>query len=196
MLVVSRKVNQTVELPGLGVVIRVTELKRSRVQLGIEAPATVRVRRGETARRGCESATEPGPLASGTWEDGTRAISGMEAGERGHDWGDELQRMELQIAALAELANAHDRQIARQVAGDAIDRLGGIRRRIAAAWGGAREPGHGTATGETRFDGILDRGRMMATEEVAEAGIESGSVLEGAAEVRQKRAGYLVEAAA
>ncbi len=191
MLVVSRKVNQTVELPGLGVVIRVTELKRSRVQLGIEAPATVRVRRGEMAGRGGEGLDQPRPLANGA-----KASSGAGAVERGHDWGDELRRMELQIAALAELANVHDRQIARQVAGDAIDRLEGMRRQVAVASGGSGAGGQDAGANETRFEGILDRERMVAMEGIAEAGVESESVLEGITEVRQERVGYRVEAAA
>ena len=48
MLVLSRKENETVEFPALGVVIRVFGLTRKRVQLGIDAPVSLKVTRGET----------------------------------------------------------------------------------------------------------------------------------------------------
>ena len=47
MLVLSRKIQQTVEIPELGISIRVMSLGRSRVQLGITAPSEVLVMRGE-----------------------------------------------------------------------------------------------------------------------------------------------------
>lgn len=131
MLVLSRKMDQSVELPGLGVVIRVIELKRSRVQLGIEAPKEIEVRRGEKA---LPEDRRPSAASGSERADGSRTVAGAISSEPGtaasDDWIDELKRMELQLAALAELANAHDRSVARQVAGDAIDRLAAIRRQL------------------------------------------------------------------
>ena len=47
MLVLSRKRNQEVNLPGLGVIIKVLQVKGNSVRLGFEAPHDVRVLRGE-----------------------------------------------------------------------------------------------------------------------------------------------------
>lgn len=47
MLVLSRKIQQTIEIPELGISIRVMSLGRSRVQLGITAPSEILVMRGE-----------------------------------------------------------------------------------------------------------------------------------------------------
>ena len=49
MLVLSRKTGETIHLDN-GVVIQVCRLKGSKVQIGIEAPATVRITRGEIPR--------------------------------------------------------------------------------------------------------------------------------------------------
>ena len=46
MLVLSRKMGETIHLDN-GVVIRVCRLKGSKVQIGIEAPSSVRITRGE-----------------------------------------------------------------------------------------------------------------------------------------------------
>ena len=47
MLVLSRRVNETIILPGLGVTVRVVRLGGGVVRLGIEAPVEVVVLRGE-----------------------------------------------------------------------------------------------------------------------------------------------------
>jgi carbon storage regulator len=47
MLVLSRRVNEKIVLPNLGVTVEVIELKGQRVRLGITAPANVRVTRQE-----------------------------------------------------------------------------------------------------------------------------------------------------
>ena len=49
MLVLSRKQGEAVELAELDVVIRVVSLKKSKVQLGIEAPRQITVCRSEIA---------------------------------------------------------------------------------------------------------------------------------------------------
>ncbi len=124
MLVLSRKTDQSVELPELGVVIRVMELKRSRVQLGIEAPRAIQVMRGEKVER--REQTFPAVPAAAL----DSPAAAFDSPAAALDSPEELKRMELQLAALAELANSHDRQIARQVAGDAIDRLAAFRNRL------------------------------------------------------------------
>ena len=57
MLVLSRKENETVEFPGLGVVIRVFGLTRRRVQLGIDAPISLKIIRGERRQEESGSAS-------------------------------------------------------------------------------------------------------------------------------------------
>jgi carbon storage regulator len=48
MLVLSRKLGESVQV-GDGIVIRIVEVRRSRVRIGIEAPPSVRIRREEIA---------------------------------------------------------------------------------------------------------------------------------------------------
>jgi carbon storage regulator len=47
MLVLSRRVNEKIVLPNLGVTVEVIELKGKRVRLGITAPDNVRIARQE-----------------------------------------------------------------------------------------------------------------------------------------------------
>ena len=47
MLILSRKNNQEIHLPELNVRLKVLEVKRNRIRVGVEAPHTVRVLRGE-----------------------------------------------------------------------------------------------------------------------------------------------------
>jgi carbon storage regulator len=56
MLVLTRKKNETIRIGG-NVVVKVIATGRGKVKIGIEAPTTVRVRRGELAPE-VESETE------------------------------------------------------------------------------------------------------------------------------------------
>lgn len=47
MLVLSRKTNETIELPELGISIEVIKVKGGTVRLGIKAPESIRILRGE-----------------------------------------------------------------------------------------------------------------------------------------------------
>ena len=47
MLVLSRKVNETVEFPELGITVEVVRVKGNAVRLGIKAPNSIRILRGE-----------------------------------------------------------------------------------------------------------------------------------------------------
>ena len=47
MLVLSRKSNETIEFPELGISVEVIRVKGSGVRLGIKAPDSVRILRGE-----------------------------------------------------------------------------------------------------------------------------------------------------
>ena len=48
MLVLNRKLGESVQV-GDGIVIRIVEVRRSRVRIGIEAPPSVRIQRQEIA---------------------------------------------------------------------------------------------------------------------------------------------------
>jgi carbon storage regulator CsrA len=50
MLVLSRKLGESVQV-GDGILIRIVEVRRSRVRIGIEAPPSVRIQREEIACR-------------------------------------------------------------------------------------------------------------------------------------------------
>jgi carbon storage regulator len=62
MLVVSRKVGQQLVLPGRGITIDVVDVSRTRVRLGISAPANIPVHRREVCDRVHEN--DNGPPAS------------------------------------------------------------------------------------------------------------------------------------
>ena len=47
MLVLTRRKNQTIHLPGVGVVITIAEVRGDKVRIGIEAPAEIDIARGE-----------------------------------------------------------------------------------------------------------------------------------------------------
>jgi carbon storage regulator len=65
MLVLSRKKNERILLPGLNVAFVVVEIRGDRVRLGIEAPMAVPIIRGELAgRKRKERKAAPG-LADG-----------------------------------------------------------------------------------------------------------------------------------
>jgi carbon storage regulator CsrA len=49
MLVLSRRLDESIVLPGLGVTVRIVAVKRGVVRLGIEAPPHVKVLREELA---------------------------------------------------------------------------------------------------------------------------------------------------
>jgi len=115
MLVLSRKQGESVEFAELDVVVRVISLKKSKVQLGIEAPRHITVSRSEIAG---ERSTSPAVHASGTDQHSQVRIL------------EELARVEAELAALAELAAAKDRVIARNLAADSIERLAGIKRTL------------------------------------------------------------------
>lgn len=59
MLVLSRREQEAVVFPKLGIRIEVTRLRGKAVSLGIEAPASVRVLRGELATEEDETAIDP-----------------------------------------------------------------------------------------------------------------------------------------
>jgi len=51
MLVLSRKLGERIVVPHLGIAVTILALKRNIVRLGIDAPADIRVLRGELVRQ-------------------------------------------------------------------------------------------------------------------------------------------------
>jgi carbon storage regulator CsrA len=116
MLVMSRKQGESIELSELGVVVKVISLKRSKVQLGVDAPPQITVNRSEIAADRKKSAGD----GNGPFPDGLADQHLLE----------HLAHIEGELAALAELADPKDRLLAQQLASDSIQRLAGIRRTL------------------------------------------------------------------
>jgi carbon storage regulator CsrA len=64
MLVLSRRPNEKIVFPGLGITVQVAEIKGSQVRLGIEAPPEVKVLREELAG-GQKTKSEPASVVQG-----------------------------------------------------------------------------------------------------------------------------------
>ena len=121
MLVLARKQDQALEFPELGVVVRVVGLTGRKVQLGIEAPQRIKIVRSEIAEK-TRSETESGKQ--------TRQTSPRRF--EPHRLSQELNRLESQIAALAELAGQSNRELAREVASDSEKQLARIEQLLVA----------------------------------------------------------------
>ncbi len=61
MLVLSRRLSEKILLPGLGITVQVVSVKAGVVRLGIEAPAEVKVLRGELAAQTTSDVPVTGP---------------------------------------------------------------------------------------------------------------------------------------
>ena len=61
MLVVSRKVGEQVEFPDLGIVIRLVGIRASRAEIGVQAPRSMRILRGELVAANRDSTREGDP---------------------------------------------------------------------------------------------------------------------------------------
>ena len=55
MLVLSRKIQEQILIPGLNIRLTVLSVGKNRVQLGIEAPKGIQITRPETARRSVDA---------------------------------------------------------------------------------------------------------------------------------------------
>ena len=61
MLVLARRLNEKVVLPGLGITVQVRGIRRREVRLGIEAPTGVTILREELVGKPRENASAKGP---------------------------------------------------------------------------------------------------------------------------------------
>jgi carbon storage regulator len=59
MLVLTRRIGEAIVLPDLGVTVRVLEIDRGRVRLGVEAPPSVVVLRDELVTHRAQAAACP-----------------------------------------------------------------------------------------------------------------------------------------
>ena len=107
MLVLSRRVGETIELPEVGVVVQVVGIKKSKIQLGIEAPREITVSRGELPRRR-QLAAQP---------------------EREQMLA-ELARLEAEVLAMTELASPANQQTALAVRDETATRIDSLRRSL------------------------------------------------------------------
>ncbi len=165
MLVLSRKENESIEFPSLGVVIRVFGMTRRRVQLGIEAPVSLRVTRGEQGADDC-SPESVDSIAQ-------RVI------------GEEFNRLESELAAVAELAEAKDRALATQVVTDAIERMSRIKRMVRAS---LRQQDSPAAPQAPVADEQISYDFESAKRDLWDTSQQDSTL------VRQNRAGYAVSA--
>lgn len=115
MLVLSRKLGQSIEIAGDEIVVRVIGLTGSKVQLGIDAPRDITINRSERSEREPRFSDQPPPQRT--------ALPGIS-----RDVVDELSRIEAEMAALAELASPQDRVVARRVAAESIERIESMKR--------------------------------------------------------------------
>ena len=60
MLVLSRRLHETIVLPDLGITVQVVAIKKGAVQIGITAPPDVPIRREEILNRPRARAGQPG----------------------------------------------------------------------------------------------------------------------------------------
>ena len=107
MLVLSRKVDQAIRFPDVDVEIRVLDVKTSKVQIGIEAPPEIKIRRGEQLSR-AQTATDE-------QRDQSEA---------------ETVRLHTELLALAELAAESNRDAAEELLKSATERLHAIRQTL------------------------------------------------------------------
>ncbi len=109
MLVLSRKPQETIELPDLSISVRVLRCSGNQAQIGIDAPRAIRVLRGELHADELRAM----PLESQT-----------------SDLLILLQRLESQVSALTGLSAASDRPLASAVGEEAQESLYRLRRQI------------------------------------------------------------------
>ena len=131
MLVLSRKQGESIEFRDLNVRVQVIQLKKSKVQLGIEAPRTIQVDRTEAIARHDENKQAVGklnPLQVGRNLDPKRVQASQSESEQRVL--DELAKLEVEVMTLAELVTSNDPNLARQTALVSLERLNGVRKML------------------------------------------------------------------
>ena len=129
MLVLSRKEGESIEFRDLDVSVRVIQLKKSKVQLGIEAPRAIQVDRSETLEHRDRVGNRSDQFGVGRLEgqvDRKRIRTNNALSEQ--RLLDELAKLEVEVMALAELVTSKDQDLARQTALVSLERLNGLRK--------------------------------------------------------------------
>ncbi len=134
MLVLSRKENETIEFPAIGVVIRFFGFSRKRVQVGIEAPISLKIARGEQRQPHSDNLVD--------------SIAEYVIGE-------DFEQLESDLATLAELAETRDCTTTKKVAEDAINRIARLKRTVTEAIK-SKDPGKEKDTGKSNSSGKPD----------------------------------------
>ena len=117
MLVLSRKEGESIEFRDLNVCVRVIQLKKSKVQLGIEAPRAIQVDRTETLARYDDNEHSSGRQnLSGLNREVELKRGQTNQSESEQRLLDELAKFEVEVMALAELVNSEHQDLARQAA--------------------------------------------------------------------------------
>jgi len=128
MLVLSRKEGESIEFRDLNVCVRVMQLKKSKVQLGIDAPREIQVDRSEMLDRSDKLDCLRGQEAAdrlGRQVDRKRIRTSQ--GESEQRLLDELAKLEVEVMTLAEFVTSKDQDLARQKALVSLERLNGLR---------------------------------------------------------------------
>lgn len=122
MLVLSRRLGESVEIGDNKVVVTVLGIRRSKVQLGVAAPPEVAIHRSEKADQYCGQDSE------------NARVHLRESQQLNLLLGDsileDLARAQAEIVALTELVPLKERLVARQVAAEAVERLTAIERTV------------------------------------------------------------------
>jgi len=129
MLVLSRKEGESIEFRDLDVSVRVIQLKKSKVQLGIEAPRAIQVDRSEAVERrdGFENRIIPSGANRFERQADQKRIRNSKA-QSEQRLLDELAKLEVEVMTLAELVTSKDQDLARQTALVSLERLHGLRK--------------------------------------------------------------------
>lgn len=130
MLVLSRKLGESIEIGNNKVIVRVLGIKQSKVQLGIDAPPDVAIHRSERADQYSRRDSEQSMLCA----EGSKKLKSCDRCDRdvvlGETILEDLARVHAEISAMAELVSEQDRLVARQIAAEAVERLTAIERTV------------------------------------------------------------------
>ena len=124
MLVLSRREQEAIVFPKLGIRIEITRLKGKAVSLGIEAPESIRVLRGEIAT----AEDEIGPLPSELFQNaadatGKSAPRDAAAREREHELRNRINTLTIALHLLKKKASRNEGLVDDSLLSGAIDEL-------------------------------------------------------------------------
>jgi carbon storage regulator CsrA len=119
MLVLSRREQEAIVFPKLGIRIEITRLKGKAVSLGIEAPESIRVLRGEIVT----AEDEIGPIASELLQDAADANGKSASREREHELRNRINTLTIALHLLKKKASRNEGLVDDSLLSGAIDEL-------------------------------------------------------------------------